>query len=58
MLAIVDMTEFLKLGVRSLKCNIVEVCGSLNYAQNFFFYCCTVHSDVCRVHWPTNALLL
>ena len=24
----------------------------------FFFYCCTVHSDICRVLSPTNALLL
>ena len=23
-----------------------------------FFYRCTVHSDICRVHLPTNALLL
>jgi hypothetical protein len=22
------------------------------------FYHCTVHSDICRVHSPTNALLL
>ena len=22
------------------------------------FYCCTVHCDICRVHSPTNALLL
>jgi len=25
---------------------------------NFFFYRCTVHSDICSVHSPTNALLL
>jgi hypothetical protein len=29
-----------------------------NKAKGFFFNCCTVHSDICRVHSPTNALLL
>ena len=33
MLAIIDMTELLKLGVRSVKCNTVEVCSSINYAR-------------------------
>ena len=28
------------------------------YREQFFFYRCTVHSDVCTVHSPTNALLL
>ena len=23
-----------------------------------FFYCCTVHFDICRVHSPTSAFLL
>jgi len=36
-------------------------CGTLlgenNYRDNVFF-CCTVHFDICRVHSPTNALLL
>jgi len=25
---------------------------------NNSFYCCTVHSDICGVHSPTNTLLL
>ena len=25
------------------------------YIPRFFFYCCTVYSDTCRVHSPTNA---
>jgi len=28
----------------------------LNYKPIFFFYCCTMHFEICRVHSPTNAL--
>jgi hypothetical protein len=27
-------------------------------ALKFYFYRCTVHSDICKVHPPTNSLLL
>ena len=25
---------------------------------DFFFYCCIVHFDICRVHLPTNTLFI
>jgi hypothetical protein len=49
MLAIIDMTEFFKLGVSSVKCNIAEVCSSINYAQKCFS---KLHCYKCIV--PTN----
>jgi uncharacterized protein YggT (Ycf19 family) len=30
----------------------------LDIQRTIFFYCCTVHSDVCAVHSQRNALLL
>jgi hypothetical protein len=49
MLAIIEMTKLFKLGVTSVKCNTVEVCSSINYAQKCF-------SKLCRYKYivPTN----
>jgi len=32
--------------------------GDLNIHHLIIFYRCAVHSDICRGHSPTNALLL
>ena len=42
---------FNNIGVCSLKVVIMP-----KHVQAIFFYCCTVHFDICRVHSPTNAL--
>ena len=42
-----------------IKISIPNICVNYMVTLKFInFYCCTVHSDICKVHSPTNALLL
>jgi hypothetical protein len=57
MFAIIEVTEFFKLGVSSVRCNIVEVCNSINYAQKCFnklcCYKCIVPTNFGGTRWPS-----
>jgi len=53
--------QFLRLVVyiiTQLECIFILQGKKHDFKQPTFFYRCTVHSDICKVHSPNNALLL